>query len=973
MHIHPTVFLLCLYFCACGPLCADWMADAARLKKDKAGLAPEVSARRWAMLAASLPETTDRRAARNQTHALLQAIPGPDAWPLLLQETGKMDIQPSRRSLALRSLIVMLHGTEAERWDAVLQLSQGGTPPAHLTESTLPQPGLRDWIGLVWSLFRGDPDPQTFEAFIPMDLSTTELHNFLLAQSSDPIRIEAGLRNRLIPDPSGFPSYSRIEVPDLITLLGPDKARSLLRDLLVSRSVLEFKSGQATRDLAREIALNEINRLQKAPWSLACHFDAGDLFLALDKKFSEKDDYHYQEAKLYHLYRLVIRGETDEAVRLTLDDQTRKPNVPEYYHSQIMDELERQGHAGEVYQFQRQLLDRMDPFPYWESFARLSARLGKQQELMELARKYADKPGSKGGFDSLKVLFDCSLAVNNIDQARASFDAAFQKAAGGNLSEDELGHFSAMATTWLAAARTSPFSESQKKTAIQQAKDLLALVKINDYRTSSFGQTLVDILVVEKRPKEAEGVVALLLDAVPAKRESFSSDTSVPPQLLLAAEFHSRRGHHARVLELLDRDPRWNASDLSQILHEKCPGTQTPLGHLAALALQAEQRPAEARAVVARMIREATPFDPTYELALSMFPPDELATMLGEGAASDRFEERPLIWKAEWLRREKRLEEALKVIREAVAIDPSDGEIGKGRRMTAYVIWGRIARDLGDQTTAQLMQQVEKAIRLAESGDELEKAGLTSRAIAAYEDSLKFFSDAYCIQSRLALRLSEEGRTREAILHYERAFELMPDSFGRMESHCFGCEGAFRGKIAESTAERVFTRLIAENPRKPQLHYLMGYLREQNKKHAESLRHYTQAIELDPDYLNAWKKIAELEDDTHVPASLRDQAAIRLLDLDPMTRHVKPKISRMSDLRLMWQSIESRRERLQPSVHALYSLPKSRKAETTPGAVDGEFPDWQWSFLSDYGPPPTHPEDALARHQAIRNLVLFLQ
>ena len=33
----------------------------------------------------------------------------------------------------------------------------------------------------------------------------------------------------------------------------------------------------------------------------------------------------------------------------------------------------------------------------------------------------------------------------------------------------------------------------------------------------------------------------------------------------------------------------------------------------------------------------------------------------------------------------------------------------------------------------------------------------------------------------------------------------MPDSFGRVESHCFGCESVFQGADAQALAERVFT------------------------------------------------------------------------------------------------------------------------------------------------------------------------
>jgi hypothetical protein len=52
---------------------------------------------------------------------------------------------------------------------------------------------------------------------------------------------------------------------------------------------------------------------------------------------------------------------------------------------------------------------------------------------------------------------------------------------------------------------------------------------------------------------------------------------------------------------------------------------------------------------------------------------------------------------------------------------------------------------------------------------------------------------------------------------------MMPDSFGRVESHCFGCERAFDGERAQSIAERVFTGIAAKRPDNPQVHYLLGY------------------------------------------------------------------------------------------------------------------------------------------------------
>ena len=69
-----------------------------------------------------------------------------------------------------------------------------------------------------------------------------------------------------------------------------------------------------------------------------------------------------------------------------------------------------------------------------------------------------------------------------------------------------------------------------------------------------------------------------------------------------------------------------------------------------------------------------------------------------------------------------------------------------------------------------------------------------------WRKALEQFADAYCIQSRLAIRLMEAGRREEAFEHYRRAYELMPSSFGRVESHCFGCESVFQGAAQQTLA-----------------------------------------------------------------------------------------------------------------------------------------------------------------------------
>lgn len=703
--------------------------------------------------------------------------------------------------------------------------------------------------------------------------------------------------------------------------------------------------------------------LQRAPWELTQDLDAGELFLALEQRFSpDKEDHSYREARLYHLYRLVATGRAAEAASMLQDGADGLPEPNSYVHTVVMQQLEQQGLAEEVHAFQRLLVDQLDPFPFWPSFARLSARLGHQKELMQLARRATEGAGA-GTFPAHQTLFDCALAADEIPTARTAFDKAQHLAQDGKLKKDEHDDFARMAIRWFNACLALGRPAAETQAALRQARAFFDRLERNDYTKNTLGTALVAAFEKSGQVRDAEKVTATLLTETPQEESGFSFRTEPPAGLALAVEFLGRRGDHAGVLRLLEKDTRWRAADLAGILHAKGPLDATPMGFIAAQALLGSGRKDEGRAALARLIREASPYDPAYELAFSVFAPEELGALLDRAAAADRFEERPLIWKAEWLRRAGRLDEALTVIKQAVAIDPSDGEIGKGRRMRAYVIWGRIAADQGDTKTATFMKGVEKTIRTAESADTLEDAGLSTRAITRYTESLKFFSDAYCIQSRLALRLSEEGRLQEAAAHYEKAFELMPDSFGRMESHCFGCEGAFRGQLAETTAERVFTRLLAKNPEKPQLHYLMGYLREQNRKPALALPHYLKAVELDPDYLNAWKKLGALADDVRLPVALSDAAAVRLLELDPSARHVQTKLTEMNDLSRMWKALENRQALLEPSAGPLFPLPTRKAPEP------GNDAEWRFDFMSDHtGPAPT-PEDGLIRHLVVRNLV----
>jgi tetratricopeptide (TPR) repeat protein len=275
----------------------------------------------------------------------------------------------------------------------------------------------------------------------------------------------------------------------------------------------------------------------------------------------------------------------------------------------------------------------------------------------------------------------------------------------------------------------------------------------------------------------------------------------------------------------------------------------------------------------------------------------------------------------------------------------------------------------GDAKEAEFFRGAVAAIRESETADQLHEAGLLKRAVKIYEDSLTHFADAYCIQSRLAIQLSDLGLHELAEEHYQRAYELMPSSFGRVESHCFGCERAFEGERAQSIAEKVFTRLAQATPDKPQVYYLLGYLREEQERPREALDYYRQAVKLDADYLNAWQKMQEISSKTVVPSAERDTVTFNLLRLDPNHRHVSYTFQAVSDLAELWRRVAAIRPGATAAAKTLYPLKASkRKLEETPSQPDQSeemmLLESNYQIRDEKG--PASPAQAVAQNGFIR-------
>ncbi|HKX39344.1 MAG TPA: hypothetical protein VJN20_11860, partial [Burkholderiales bacterium] len=678
-------------------------------------------------------------------------------------------------------------------------------------------------------------------------------------------------------------------------------------------------------------------------------------------------DYRRQSADRYHFLHLIIAGRHPDAEK-ALRRLSGGLSLPR----DEVDALRRAGHQEALYSFLHDLLGRRPEMPAWDTYTREAAYLGRSAEALALVEGILQRKAAPE-----HVLVDLRLRRANALLAAEKIEPAVAElrellAAPPTQGEHTL-HSRMEAAIRLAGLGRVLERPELSEAALAFAGLVLALPSGGDdwRRADDLGKVFAEYRKLG-RDEEAAALASAELERTQASGPMgrFGMGESSPRRAAVVelAALHARAERHAEVVRLLDESPEWGARDLAHLLHAK-DSLGVPIALIAARALEKTGKPEAALKIVHALLDAQPGYDPAYEALLAL--DKEPVAFLNRLYARDKFEERPLIWSAIVLLREGKHLQAEALIRQAITIDPSDGEEGPNDRMRAYAVLAEVLETQGTRDQAALFRRAVAAIRLSERSDELHRVGLYQRAFAGYRAALEQFADAYCIQSRLAIRLMEQGEREQAFQHYRRAYELMPASFGRVESHCFGCESVFQGEQQRSLAERVFDEMLAKDPKKPQIHYLLGYLQKERKHYPEAVKRFGTAVELDPEYLNAWKHLHELAKRIYVAPPLRDEARLKLIELDPRQRHVRYDIDSVGDFGQLWRTVERAYEANKPAAGGaqLYPLQKSAAAvdaaqRNLPEMVRATMPDFDYSYGK--GQPPRTPHDAMGGHRLIR-------
>lgn len=994
--------------------------DAEAFGKAAAGLAPEEAAAQWLALAdrvaATDPDDPDgmmnrwRPGTTNETLGpitlaeLVRHLPPPAAWPALRQA---VEARPAGEKSAAKRRLVLLMLAHTLNNDPDAQHKD--IEQLHAVAKTL--------------------DPMSKE------MTKGQLEQLAAAMtnlSSDPEFIVAAFEQQLSRAERGDQSW-RIDVPDLVTLIGAEKAQPLLRRALKTSTSLIIDYAEPTLALARRLAVETVDESGRPRWELVN--DTGDdsirLYEALEKKFpaeaaGEEQAHeiegpanlaadlvrslvwsatrgrgagrHYdqrgrREAQAYYLLALVTHERIDDATALISQLASDPSGAGFQLPYSALDSLDRAGFTGQVADLFHQLLEKNPELPLWDQYVSLASRSDRASRMLDLAKLAAQREGltPEQKLTILGHLATALLAADEVDQAVLTIEQVIALKQADKDNQEVLSQAMTLARLGHVLGRPEWVERGlaliREKMAKPGNPEAMGF-DIDHYDRLSVVQLLTDL----GRGPEAEALLASQLATAAHPSMARQNDwgrhnpgsEGLANALSSLAWLYHQSGRHGDVLTLLEQAPYWGVGDLAQLDDNFNPyaDDDQPLAFAAAAALADAGRREEALKILETVLEQNSGFDPAYELLVSIVEPENAALRLNSYFARDPFEERPLIWLASLQLKQGDLDAAEQSARKAISIDPSDGEQGRGDRMRVYAVLSDILRSKGDAKQADFFQEVVKAIRLSEDADRLYSSGLLTRGVAMYREALKHFADAYCIQSRLAVQLSNLGRHEEAAEHYRKAYELMPDSFGRMESHCFGCEGVFRGEKAQSIAEEVFVRLAKEKPNQPQVHYLLGYLRETQGRHQEAGQSFARAVELDPDYLNAWEKLQGLASNIHLPPEQRDAASLNLLRLDPLQRHVRADLGNVRDLAALWRAAENAIAMRVPPAEKLLTLTASqaqlereeaerKRLQETLGAradmVISERFDQDWD--NEFWDKAVTPADFIAKHNIVRQIV----
>ena len=664
------------------------------------------------------------------------------------------------------------------------------------------------------------------------------------------------LEGNTATDEMGNFSYA-IPIPDLVTAFGKEQANQLLLGVFKSAKFLVSTQG-ATDRVALEVARSHVGEFAIAQYDLIANAGAIDLYPAMAKRPAPTGKGADKTARA--IYRLVQASQGD--VVLTGDTADWFSTGESYSLTTSLEKLSKKdASAKNLFTFFDNLMAAKPAKGLLSDYANLAIRTGQEQVALKRVQPLFEAdmaktdPDNQTGQESGQAMSSLLAATGDVDRFVA---LTLKRVDHGLISPNEL----------IIDGKLLSRPDLVKKGV--------------DMAISKDPQEAIPYLIKEKR--YAEAVQSFLNAGIRAPYGQGTASTS--PLVPVYVDM----GRFEDAVFLIEHDPSLDVDDIADLFDPTRPSAYLGVYSVSddhadiIKAYVGIGKKKEAIELLDLYIKTNPANDIGYELGMALWPKEERIFRLEKWATNYPLEKRPLIWKAKVLLEQGDVDGAEKTVRAAIAIDPSDGFAPMGHRFLAYSVLADVLEKKGDPAGAGSFRSAVKAIRMSEEADQWLAQGFIKKATQLYSDSLNLFADAYCIQSRLAVQLLHQGHRQEAMEHFRRAFQLMPTSFGRIETHCLGCEGVLDDDEARSLAEQVIKEEIAKDPKHPQSYALLAEVYIQAERYPEALDNLRKAVALDPDYIDAWKRYDAIADKVTIPPEELAKAEENILRLNVLNR-----------------------------------------------------------------------------------------
>ena len=162
------------------------------------------------------------------------------------------------------------------------------------------------------------------------------------------------------------------------------------------------------------------------------------------------------------------------------------------------------------------------------------------------------------------------------------------------------------------------------------------------------------------------------------------------------------------------------------------------------------------------------------------------------------------------------------------------------------------------------------------------QVGYWKTSIGLFEHTLSCTSGNYVIQNCLAVALARQGRTDEAVPHYEEALRICPDYL--LAHYNYAQALATQGKINEAISHLM--KALEINPNDYRAHFALGVVYECQGKIGQAISEYRAGVRAHPDNPKVYLALANL---LAQRGELDEAAALcrQALEVDPSSEEAR--------------------------------------------------------------------------------------